>query len=203
MTKPLAVETLQETILDLVKRVEKLLTSQASNPRQRILVALAGVPGSGKSTISNALIAELALQGIQDVSVVPMVKYIRTPLYATCLFRVQDGFHYSKAVLSTFEDADTAFRRRGAPFTFDAEAFVQLVTKLKNMPVTKPVEAELIVSAPSFDHAMKDPSPNAIAISSQDRLIVVEGNYTLLDLSPWNEIANSCAEKYADQSCAK
>lgn len=203
MTKPLAVDTLHDTILDLVKRVEKLLISQASNPRQRILVALAGVPGSGKSTISNALIAELALQGIQDVSVVPMVRYIRTPLYATCSFHVQDGFHYSNAVLSTFEDADTAFRRRGAPFTFDVEAFVQLVTKLKTIPVTTPAEPELIIHAPSFDHATKDPSPNAISVSSQTRMIVVEGNYTLLDLSPWDEIATSCAERYADLSCAK
>jgi pantothenate kinase len=203
MTKPLAVDTLHETILDLVKRVEKLLTSQASNPRQRILVALAGVPGSGKSTISNALIAELALRGIQDVSIVPMVSYIRTPLYHTCSFHVQDGFHYSQAALSTFDDAETAFRRRGAPFTFDAEAFVRLVTKLKAMPVTTPTETELIVSAPNFDHATKDPSPNAIAISSQNRVIIVEGNYTLLNLSPWNEIAKSCAEKYAHESCAK
>ncbi|KAH6031841.1 hypothetical protein HBI83_022470 [Parastagonospora nodorum] len=179
MTKPLAVDTLHEAILDLVKRVEKLLTSQASNPRQRILVALAGVPGSGKSTISNALIAELALRGIQDVSIVPM-----------------DGFHHSQAALSTFDDAETAFRRRGAPFTFDAEAFVRLVTKLKAMPVTTPTETELIVSAPNFDHATKDPSPNAIAISSQNRVIIAEGNYTLLNLTSWNEIAKSCAEKW-------
>lgn len=66
-------DTFHDTILDLVKRVEKLLFRQATEPRSRILVGLAGVPGSGKSTVSNALLAELALRGVNDVVVVPMV----------------------------------------------------------------------------------------------------------------------------------
>jgi putative protein kinase ArgK-like GTPase of G3E family len=73
MAKDLGVDTMQETILDLVRRVQKLLARQACDPRQRILVGLAGVPGSGKSTVSDALIAELVLRGVQDVAVVPMV----------------------------------------------------------------------------------------------------------------------------------
>jgi putative protein kinase ArgK-like GTPase of G3E family len=73
MAKDLVVDTLHETILNLERRVEKLLSRQACEPRQRILVGLAGVPGSGKSTVSGALVAELTLRGIQDVVVVPMV----------------------------------------------------------------------------------------------------------------------------------
>jgi putative protein kinase ArgK-like GTPase of G3E family len=73
MAKDLAVEPFQETILELVRRVEKLLLRQATEPRQRILIGLAGVPGSGKSTVSNALLAELDVRGIKDVVVVPMV----------------------------------------------------------------------------------------------------------------------------------
>lgn len=59
--------------LDLVRRVERLLQRQASNPHQRMLVALAGVPGSGKSTVSYALLQELGRQGISDVAIAPMV----------------------------------------------------------------------------------------------------------------------------------
>jgi putative protein kinase ArgK-like GTPase of G3E family len=76
MAKALGVDPVQETILDLVRRVEKLLARQAGNPRQRILVGLAGVPGSGKSTVSDALIAELVRRGVQDVAVVPMVSLV-------------------------------------------------------------------------------------------------------------------------------
>ena len=75
MAKELTVDASQQTILDLVRRVEKLLLRQASDPRQRILVALAGVPGSGKSTVSNALITELASRGVQNVAVIPMVSH--------------------------------------------------------------------------------------------------------------------------------
>lgn len=65
--------SLTEPILDLVSRMQELLQRQALNPRQRMLVALAGVPGSGKSTVSHALLQELARRGIEDVAIVPMV----------------------------------------------------------------------------------------------------------------------------------
>ena len=99
-------------------------------------------------------------------------------------------------MLSTFEDPDLAFRRRGAPFTFDAEAFLKLVKDLRAAPVTTNLEPELFILAPSFDHATKDPVPNAIAVSSRTRLVIIEGNYTLLNKSPWNQIADACSEKY-------
>ncbi|OAL05242.1 P-loop containing nucleoside triphosphate hydrolase protein [Phaeosphaeriaceae sp. SRC1lsM3a] len=179
MAKSTTVDTFHHTILDLVKRVEKLLFRQAAEPHQRILIGLAGVPGSGKSTVSNALLAELAVRGVQDVAVVPM-----------------DGFHYTKKVLSSFEDAENAFRRRGAPFTFDAESFVRLVENLLVTPVTTATEPDICILAPSFDHATKDPVEDSIAISSRTRVVIVEGNYTLLDQAPWSNVAKSCTERW-------
>lgn len=73
MAKVIQVDANTNPILELVKRVENLLNRQVSNPRQRILIALAGVPGSGKSTVSHGLVNELAAQGIRDVMVLPMV----------------------------------------------------------------------------------------------------------------------------------
>lgn len=73
MTKELNTDGLAEAILDLVSHVEELLHRQASKPRQRMLIALAGVPGSGKSTVSHALLQELAGRGVNDVAIVPMV----------------------------------------------------------------------------------------------------------------------------------
>lgn len=73
MTNDLVTDDLTRSIVDLVSRVEELLRRQASNPYQRMLIALAGVPGSGKSTISHALLHELAVRGINDVAIVPMV----------------------------------------------------------------------------------------------------------------------------------
>ncbi|KAL1598563.1 hypothetical protein SLS59_006850 [Nothophoma quercina] len=144
-----------------------------------MLVALAGVPGSGKSTVSSALLEELASRGIRDVAIVPM-----------------DGFHYTKKVLSTFEDPVEAFKRRGAPFTFDAHAFLKLVTTLKSTPVTTSEEPEQIAHAPSFDHAVQDPIEDDIAISSRNRVVIIEGNYTLMDQKPWREISEICDQRW-------
>ena len=86
------------------------------------------------------------------------------------------------------------FERRGAPFTFDAESFVDLVQRLSCTPVTKKDEPENAIWAPSFDHAIKDPVKNDIRISSSQKIIVLEGSYLLLDEEPWRSIQELVAE---------
>lgn len=58
-------------------------------------------------------------------------------------------------------------------------------------------EPEIFIMAPSFDHKIKDPILDDIRISSQSRVAIIEGNYTLLDESPWNKIALMVDERYA------
>jgi adenylylsulfate kinase-like enzyme len=71
---------LARTTRKLGERVERLLNQQKlSGPTQRVLIALAGVPGSGKTTISDGLIKELKKKGISHVSVLPMVSVPSTP----------------------------------------------------------------------------------------------------------------------------
>ncbi|KAK5015526.1 hypothetical protein LTR16_009787, partial [Cryomyces antarcticus] len=43
--------------------------------------------------------------------------------------------------------------------------------------------------APSFDHAVKDPVQDDIAIPPTARVVVFEGNYCSLNKSPWKEAA--------------
>ncbi|KAJ3390715.1 putative kinase [Entophlyctis sp. JEL0112] len=77
------------------------------------------------------------------------------------------------------ENPAEAHRRRGAPFTFDAEALVSLVTQLK-----APSEEQNIL-APSFDHSMGDPVPGAISIPYSTQFIILEGLYLHLSVLPW------------------
>ena len=70
-----------------------------------------------------------------------------------------------------------------------------LVKTLKQAPVTKDGEADICIPAPGFDHAVKDPVQDAIKISSRTRLVIVEGNYTLLKQDPWDQIAEMCDER--------
>lgn len=74
--------------------------------RGRFLVALAGPPGAGKSTLSQALVGALG----KGARVVPM-----------------DGFHFDDRVL----EARGMRSRKGAPETFDVGGFLHLIKRLR------------------------------------------------------------------------
>lgn len=83
-----------------------------------------------------------------------------------------DGFHYTRAQLDAMPDPAHAHARRGAEFTFDGEAFYELVKHLHE-PLTTTTTT---IFAPSFDHAVKDPKENDIAVEPSHRIVVLEGN---------------------------
>lgn len=90
---------------------------------------------------------------------------------------------------------EEAFRRRGAPFTFDAKAFVAAVRALQEWKVTTTSEPAFDFLCPSFDHAIQDPVQDDIIIRSTTKFVILEGNYTMLDQSPWNEVASIVQER--------
>lgn len=94
-----------------------------------------------------------------------------------------DGFHYSRSYLSAQADPVLYHARRGASFTFDASKFLQLITKLRNAPLDQDI------TAPSFDHAVKDPKDDDIVIAPTQRIVIVEGNYIALNAEVWRESA--------------
>jgi pantothenate kinase len=77
----------------------------------RVLLGLVGVPGSGKSTVAEALVTALGPTSV----VVPL-----------------DGFHLSSDVLVARGLADV----KGAPETFDRAGFVALLRRLRTEPGT-------------------------------------------------------------------
>jgi pantothenate kinase len=91
-----------------------------------------------------------------------------------------DGFHYTKEQLSRFPNATEAFARRGAHWTFDGAAFVE---KLRHLRVSGSG------SFPSFSHGSGDPvADDVVVVAGGHRVVLVEGNYLLLDVAPWSEI---------------
>ena len=89
-----------------------------------------------------------------------------------------DGFHLAQAELERLDRAD----RKGAPDTFDAAGFVALLQRLR--AATEPV-----VYAPTFRREIEEPVAGAIPVPRATALVVVEGNYLLLDDRPWSEVA--------------
>lgn len=77
---------------------------------KRLIVAIAGAPGSGKSTVAREVARRLTQQKCPCI-VVPM-----------------DGFHFDNAVLEEMG----ASPRKGAPDTFDVQGFIRLIKAMKD-----------------------------------------------------------------------
>ncbi|KAI0593804.1 P-loop containing nucleoside triphosphate hydrolase protein [Biscogniauxia sp. FL1348] len=135
-------------------------------PAGRTLIALAGAPGSGKSTIAAEVTGRLNRQkGRQIAAAIPM-----------------DGFHYPRSHLDTLPNRDEAHARRGAHWTFDAAGVLSLARRLSQANND-------VMYAPGFDHAAKDPVADAIPIGPESKIVILEGNWLLFDAEPWREIA--------------
>ncbi|KAF2229956.1 P-loop containing nucleoside triphosphate hydrolase protein [Viridothelium virens] len=159
--------------------VEKTWEKYQQTPlSKRLLVAVSGIPGSGKTTLAATITTRLnALHHAAHLAA--------SPTTSIAAFIPMDGYHLSQAQLSSLPDPTTAHARRGAAFTFDSAAFLALVQKLR-----EPLCAETsTLYAPSFDHAVKDPVADDIAIHPEARVIVFEGNYLSLGKGEWGEAA--------------
>lgn len=125
----------------------------------RLMVAIAGPPGAGKSTFSEALLDALSQLGNNPV-VVPM-----------------DGFHLDNRIL----DARGLRPRKGAPETFDYFGFETTLRRIRS--------GEKDVVVPVFDRTADLARAGAEIVSADADVILVEGNYLLLDEAPWSGLA--------------
>lgn len=137
------------------KALADLIAARAAAAPGRFMVAIAGAPGAGKSTLAEALAREIGA----GAKVVPM-----------------DGFHYDDAVL----EARGLRARKGAPQTFDVAGFAHLLKRLGT---------EDEVAIPVFDRSMELARAGADIVGGADRILLVEGNYLLLDAAPWRDLA--------------
>ncbi|KAK5956224.1 hypothetical protein OHC33_002799 [Knufia fluminis] len=169
---------------------------QSLDDSQRYLVAIAGIPGSGKTTFA----ASLAYHLNKFYQADRHEKYPNSADYHLSRPRANtngssrerhfsdpnspdiayvlpmDGFHLTRAQLTAMPNSEEAHYRRGAAFTFDSEGYYKLIEKLR-----KPIEpTTATIWAPSFDHAVKDPVENDIPIPRTARVVLIEGLYTAL-----------------------
>lgn len=128
----------------------------------RKIVAIAGAPGSGKSTLADRLVDALNAAVPGAAAVLPM-----------------DGFHYDDRILI----ARNLRARKGAPETFDVAGLDQLLDRLRR-------NEEDEIAVPVFDRDLEIARAGARLIPMSVQVIVVEGNYLLLDRQPWSRLGS-------------
>lgn len=125
----------------------------------RVALGMTGGPGVGKSTLAVDLVDRLNRETPGLAAYVPM-----------------DGFHMKHAKL----EALGTVHDKGMPHTFEAAAFADLLARLK--------AADGPVSGPGYSRRIEDVVEDAFTVEAGVRLLVVEGNYLLLDTPPWDRV---------------
>ena len=155
------------TLIPLLRHLSQLHTEKGS----RVIVMLAAPPGTGKSTLVSFL-EYLAKSAIPDKRVQSVG---------------MDGFHLRQEYLLTHtveldgEQIPMA-RIKGAPITFDLDALTRKIREVSEGNICR---------WPHYDRQLHDPVDDAITIDAD--IVLIEGNYLLLDADGWRNLS-----RYAD-----
>ena len=159
--------SVNEIFIPLLER----LTEMQRAAGRRILVLLAAPPGAGKSTLASFL-EHLSRDrtGLCPVQAVGM-----------------DGFHRRQEyLLSHMTERDGRMIRmveiKGAPVTFDLEKLLSAVRR---------VAAGENCGWPAYDRLLHNPVEDAVTVDGN--IVLLEGNYLLLEEDGWRELA-ACAD---------
>lgn len=136
--------------------------------KPRLVVAIAGAPGSGKSAIA------LTLASLLNV--------FTRPGLATSIGL--DGWHFPNAYLINhwvLHQGESVRLRdiKGAPETFDVETFKRRLIQIRQTGQAK---------YPVYSRKLHDPVADAGQVTLAHRIIIVEGNYLLMDEDPWRQL---------------
>jgi len=147
------------------------LTKMRREKNGRVLAMFAAPPGAGKSTLLSFL-AKLAEEDEQsdEVQVLGMDGFHRRQAYLVSRTVVRDGAEIPMASI------------KGAPQTFDLE---KLSERVQN------IAAGRTCSWPIYDRRLHDPVDDAVTVDGE--IVLIEGNYLLLDEPGWRDLRN-----YAD-----
>ncbi|MBX2805577.1 MAG: nucleoside/nucleotide kinase family protein [Hyphomicrobiales bacterium] len=127
----------------------------------RLLVAIAGPPGAGKSSLTQHLLDALNETSPECAALAPM-----------------DGYHYDNRILT----ARAMLHRKGAPETFNVHGLLCDLQQIR--------AGAHDVAVPLFDRAADFARANAALIKAdQHKIVLVEGNYLLLNRPVWSDLA--------------
>ncbi len=149
-------------------------------PGTRAILGITGSPGAGKTTLAESL--------TERVNLLTTARGGNDGFAANLSM---DGFHLANATLDRLGIHD----RKGAIDTFDGWGFVSLLRRLH-------VELDHTVFAPGFDRGVDEGVAGQVAVSPATQLVVVEGNYLLVDAEPWDQVKGLLSEAWFCETSA-
>ncbi len=141
-----------------VEQLADIISERGRNIRS--LTAVAGPPGSGKSTVAGHLVNMLNASEPNSAALLPM-----------------DGYHFDDRLLGE----RGLLSVKGSPQTFDTGGLLSMLARL-----ARNHEAEIAV--PVFDRSIEIARAAARIIPSEVRHVLVEGNYLLLRTGDWSKM---------------
>lgn len=160
---------MEDEYTNLTRLTTTIIKTFKTSKKKRVMLGIIGIPGSGKSTLAARLTKRINEFLNQDIAiVVPM-----------------DGFHLHNTILSE----RGLLPVKGKPETFDAAGFVARIKQIA-------ADNQEKIYCPAYDRKLHNPVDNSILVKSHHRIILVEGNYLLLDTAPWSELINFFTETW-------
>jgi len=138
------------------------LRTKSADPNRRTVIAIAGPPASGKSSLAEALMAKFATLDAKGTPAAGLL--------------AMDGYHLDNDILRR----RGLLERKGAPPTFNAADFTQAVRDVGIMGRN--------AILPRFDRQRDISIAHASEIVAEAAYVVVEGNYLLLKEPPWDAL---------------
>jgi len=141
---------------------QRLIEAVRSRVTGRLLIGIAGVPASGKSTLAGMLYESLEALSPGIAAMAPL-----------------DGFHFCNDELQRRELLD----RKGAPQTFDFDRYLQAMCRVSFWHDT--------LRLPLYDRQLHNPCASDDRkhhVDHRARVVITEGNYLLLEQQPWTRL---------------
>lgn len=152
--------------LNQLEALSEVISGADSAPKGRVIIGIVGAPGAGKSTVTAEVAEVLTERGI-SVAVLPM-----------------DGFHLSNRQLARLGLSSV----KGAPETFDSAGFMATLRRV--------VAAQEDVFVPVFHREIEESYAADGAVPASAQVVLVEGNYLLLDYSSFAQVRALLTESW-------
>lgn len=159
----------EENIREIFLPLLNTLTELHRKKGKRILTMLAAPPGAGKSTLLSFL-ERLTKEHseIENIQTIGMDGFHRRQEYLQSHTILRDGKEIPMVAV------------KGSPETFDLEKLKGAISRISTGE---------ICGWPVYDRHLHNPVEDAIQVTGE--IIILEGNYLLLDIDGWRELSEA------------